>query len=66
MSNDRIVYSYGMTMELQQFNNAKFQVTYETDVKEGESPKEAFARAKKFVDSKVEGEILEIQDLREK
>lgn len=49
--------SRGFTRNLGDFQSARYDAWYETDVKDGESPDDAYARARDFVDAKLTADI---------
>lgn len=61
---DRVTYSFGMKINMGNYQSADFHVGLSTDVKEGETRDKAFARAKKYIDTRVEEEMNEIEKLR--
>lgn len=50
MSSDRIRVSYGTTNKVDQFEMVKPEVTYETEVREGETVGQAYKRALRVVE----------------
>lgn len=65
MAQDRVTYSFSMKIGLPDYSSADFHIGLSSDVKEGESSDKAFARVKKWVESKLEGEVDEIEKIRE-
>ena len=53
MPSDRVKYSFGLTVNTGNYNSARFDVEYETDVQSDETPEEALKRAQEFVEEKV-------------
>lgn len=64
MTPDRISYSFGMKVNMGNYESADFHVSYSTDVKEKESAKEALARAISFVEEQAEGKLDELRILK--
>jgi len=63
---DRVNYSFGMKLPwTEQFSSVDFHISYSSDVKEGESPEEAFERVKGFVEEETEKEYGEQVKARE-
>ena len=61
---DRVNYSYGMKVNMGNYESADFHVSLSTDVKEGETPKQALARAIKFVEAEAEVKFDELVEIR--
>lgn len=61
---DRVTYSFSMKVGLPNYSSADFHIGLSSDVKEGETAEKAFARVKKWVESKLPGEMEEIETLR--
>ena len=57
MEADRLSYSFGAKINIGNYQNVDFNVTYSSDIKSGETPDKAFARIKKYVEQKVEEEV---------
>jgi hypothetical protein len=54
MKGEKISYTFGRTIQLKQFEPIRFDCTYETTVKDGETPKAALKRAVEFVEDFIE------------
>jgi hypothetical protein len=54
MSEDRVTYTFGRTIQVRQFEPIRFDVSYSTDCKPGESPAKALKRAIDFVEKAIE------------
>lgn len=57
MAQDRVMVSRGFTRNLGEFQSARYDAWYETDVKDGESVDDAYARARDFVETKLTADI---------
>lgn len=57
MEADRLSYTFGVKMNIGNYQSADFHVSYSSDVKSGETPDKAFSRIKKYVEQKVEEEV---------
>jgi hypothetical protein len=57
--NDRVEIAYDFTVNLGNFENVKVHVGYASDVKENETPEEAYARVDDFVSEKISKEVEE-------
>ena len=58
---DKISYSFSMKLNLGNYESAGINLSYETAVKEGETPSKAYARAVTFVETKVEEKVNEFR-----
>lgn len=54
---DRINYSFGMKVNLGNYESADFHISLSSDLKEGETEDEAYERVRKFVQDKAEEEF---------
>jgi hypothetical protein len=57
MEQDRLSYSFGVKMNIGNYQSVDFHISYSSDVKEGETPDKALTRIKKYVEAKVEQEV---------
>jgi len=62
----RVTYSFSMKVGLPNYSSADFHIGLSSDVRDDETPDKAFKRVKEWVESKLEGEMDEIESLREK
>lgn len=51
---DRISYSFGMKVNLGNYESADFHISMSSTVKNGETPEEAMARLQKFVEDEAD------------
>lgn len=63
---DKVNYSFGITMNMGDYESARVDVSYETEVKEDETPEEAYSRAVEFVEAKVGEKQDELAEVRRK
>lgn len=63
---DRISYSFGMKVNMGNYESADMHFSYSTDVKSKESPEAALQRAIAFVEEEAEGKLDELRALRSK
>ena len=61
---DRVSYSFGMKVNMGNYESADFHVSYSTDVNEDESLKGALARAIAFVEDQSEMKLDELRILK--
>jgi hypothetical protein len=64
MDSDKVNYSYGMKVNMGNYESADFHISLTTDVKEGETPKQAYERAVKFVEKEAEVKFNELVEIR--
>jgi len=57
MNPDRLTYTFGVKMNIGNYQNVDFNVSYSSDVKSGETTDKAYARIKKYVEQKIEEEV---------
>jgi hypothetical protein len=58
---DRLSYSFGMKINLGNYESADFHISYSTDVREGEGQHEALARAIKFVEEEADKKYEQVK-----
>ena len=63
---DRISYSFGMKINMGNYESVDVHMSLSTDVAEGETQEKALKRAQKFVESKVEEKHEEFIRARDK
>lgn len=56
---DRVMVSRGFTRNLGNFESARYDAWFESDVREGETEQEAYDRVKKFVTDNVTSDVEE-------
>lgn len=61
---DKVNYSYGMKINMGNYESADFHISLTTDVKEGETLKQAYERAVKFVEREAEVKFNELIEIR--
>jgi len=61
---DRVEYTLGATINMGDYNSAKIEVKYASDVRDKETPEKAFARTKALVEAEVESEIERMRESR--
>lgn len=61
---DRVSYSFGMKVNMGNYESADFHVSYSTDLKKGETAKDALARAITFVENESEVKLDELRILK--
>lgn len=54
---DEITVSRGFTRNLGNFESARYDAWYKTEVRDGETEQEAYDRAKKFVEENVTADV---------
>lgn len=59
---DRLSYSFGVKMNIGNYQNIDLNVEYASDVRSDETPDKAFVRIKKYVEKKIEQEISLAQE----
>ena len=64
MAADRISYSFNAKVNIGNYESLGFEVSYETDVKEGENPSQTLKRVKYFVEKKAEEQMDEFRTLK--
>lgn len=62
---DRVSYSFGMKINIGNFQNVDFHLSYSTDCKEGETKEDAMERAGAFVESEADKEYEKYKLLKE-
>ena len=55
-NNDRVSYSFGLKLNIGNYQSLDFHMSYSTDVKDGENEDVAMDRARKFVQRKIDEE----------
>jgi hypothetical protein len=60
MESDRLSYSFGMKVNMGNYQSADFHINFSSDVAEGETPSAAFARIVKFVEKESEKKLNEL------
>jgi hypothetical protein len=58
---DQVSYSFGMKLTTRQYENAMFNVSFKSDIREGEDAGSAFSRVKDWVEEKAHRELVEIR-----
>lgn len=59
---DRISYSWGMKLNLGNYQSADFHMSLSSDVKAGETPEKAMKRARDFIEKESEKKLDELRD----
>ena len=63
---DRVNYSFGMKVNMGNYESSDFHISYSTDVKEDETLKQAQERAVRFVEKEAERKFSELVEIRTK
>lgn len=61
---DRINYSFGMKVNMGNYESTDFHISFTTDVKEDETKEQAYQRAVKFVEKEAERKFHELVEIR--
>ena len=64
MNQDRISYSFGFKLSIGQYETAHADITYSSDVKEGETKEKAFRRVVKFVEDRAAEKMDEVKEIK--
>ena len=60
---DRVNYSYGMKVNLGNYESADFHMSLSSDVRAGETPEDAMERVKFFVENESEKKFDELREV---
>ena len=60
---DRVNYSYGMKVNLGNYESADFHMSLSSDVRVGETPEDAMERVKFFVENESEKKFDELREV---
>jgi vacuolar-type H+-ATPase subunit D/Vma8 len=60
MEADRLSYSFGVKVNIGNFQNVDLHISYSSDVKSDESLDNAFKRIKKYVEKRIEAEVEQV------
>ncbi len=60
---DQVSYSFGYKCTTRQYENATFNVSLKSDVRDNETPEEAFERVKEFVEERAHRELVSIRGI---
>ena len=58
---DRVSYSFGMKINLGNYESADFHISYSTDVKPGETRADALERAVEFIEAEADTKYEQIK-----
>lgn len=61
---DRVSYTFGMKVNLGNYESADFHISLSSDVEAGESLQDAMARVQKFVEGECEKKFDELKELK--
>jgi len=61
---DRVSYSFGMKINIGNYQSVDFHLSYSTDVKDGETREDAMERATEFVQAKADKEYEKYESLK--
>ncbi len=61
----KVRYSFGYTVNMGNYEFARFDIDYEADVKADQNPSQALAVAQRFVEKKAEEKLDEIREARD-
>lgn len=64
MNSSRVSYTFGMKVNLGNYESADFHISLSSDVGAGESVEDALARVQKFVEDKCSEKFDELKELK--
>jgi len=63
MTPDRVNYTFGMKINIGNYQSVDLHSSFSSDIKDGETPEEAYQRVVEFVESSISPKIDEVKEI---
>jgi len=61
VESDRVNYTFGLKINLGNYESCSINMSYSTDLKEGETPKDGMDRAVEFIENSIDKKRMELK-----